>query len=105
MARVGMPVLSPDDVVAAISGAVTTRTRLAVVDHVTSPTAVVFPICRIVAELNARGVPVLVDGAHAPGMLALDVTGIGADYYTGNCHKWMCAPKAAGFLWVREPDA
>ncbi|MFO7549597.1 MAG: aminotransferase class V-fold PLP-dependent enzyme [Acidimicrobiia bacterium] len=95
------PVARPDEMVEAVLSKVTDRTRLAVIDHVTSPTALVLPVDRIVGELEPR-VPVLVDGAHAPGMLPLKVEALGASFYTGNCHKWLCAARGAGFLWVHE---
>jgi isopenicillin-N epimerase len=95
------PLASADQIVEAVLRAVTTNTRLALLDHVTSSTALVLPLQEIIQELEARGVAALVDGAHAPGMLDLDMETLAASYYTGNCHKWMCAPKGAGFLWVR----
>jgi isopenicillin-N epimerase len=100
-APIPFPIGDPGEAVAAILAHVTSRTRIALLDHVTSPTAIILPIREIVAELSARGVESLVDGAHAPGMLPLDVPALGAAYYTGNLHKWLCAPRGTGFLYVR----
>ena len=102
VAEVPFPIAGPEAVLEAVLARVTDRTRLAVIDHVTSQTALVFPIAELVRELEARGVDVLVDGAHAPGMVDVDIGALAPAYYAANCHKWICAPKGVGFLWVRE---
>ncbi len=88
--------------VEAVARAITPRTRLALLDHITSATALRLPIEPLVALFTAREIPVIVDGAHAPGQIALDVAAIGATWYIGNSHKWLCAPKSSAFLAVAE---
>lgn len=101
VAEIPFPISSPDQVVEAIDRAFDASTRLLLVDHVTSPTGLVMPIHEIVDLAHRRGVRVLVDAAHAPGMVDVDLRTIDADYYTANHHKWLCGPKASGFLWTR----
>jgi isopenicillin-N epimerase len=101
-AYIPFPIKSEDEVVEAFIRAITPRTKLAMVDHITSGTGLIFPVERIVNELESRGVEVLIDGAHAPGMVDLNLDKIGASYYTGNCHKWICSPKGSALLYVRK---
>ena len=100
VASVPFPVESPSQVTETVLGAVTDRTRIAVIDHITSPTALVYPLEQIVSALEPE-VPVRVDGAHGPGQVPVALDDLGASWYTGNLHKWVCAPKGAAFLHTR----
>jgi len=102
MAMLPIPMTS-NDVVGRIVDAATPRTRLAIIDHIASAPALVFPVAEITRALQARGVKVMVDGAHALGQLDLNLDGIGADWYTATAHKWFYAPKGSAFLHARNP--
>ena len=97
------PWMDADAVVSAVAAALTPRTRIAVLDHVPSKSALLLPIERMIAACHAADVPVLMDGAHAPGHVGLDMKSIDADWYVGNCHKWLNSAKGCGFLYAR-PD-
>ena len=101
VADIPFPLASPSQAASAVLDAVTPETALVVLDHVTSATGLVLPIEEIAADLEPD-VTVLIDGAHAPGMVEVDISAIGASFYTANCHKWICSPKGAGFVWVDD---
>jgi isopenicillin-N epimerase len=91
---------SEDEILEGIERALTPRTRLLIVDHITSATATIFPVKRVAELVRSKDIPVLIDGAHSPGQIALDVPSLGADWYTGNAHKWLFAPRGCGLLWT-----
>jgi isopenicillin-N epimerase len=95
--RANVVLVEPEELISNIG----IRTRAVVVSHITSPTALVQPVEEICAAARRAGVFTIVDGAHAPGQVALDIEAIWPDVYAGNCHKWLCAPKGSGFLWAR----
>jgi isopenicillin-N epimerase len=95
--RANVVLVEPEELI----GSIGIRTRAIVVSHITSPTALVLPVEEICEAARSAGVLSIVDGAHVPGHVALDVEAVGADIYAGNCHKWLCAPKGSGFLWAR----
>ena len=96
------PATNPDAIVAAVRERLSPRTRLAVFDHVSSATALVMPVVELAAVCRPVGAKVLIDAAHAPGMLALDLPSMGADWISGNAHKWLFAPKGCAFLWAAK---
>jgi isopenicillin-N epimerase len=96
-----LPVHSAEAVVEQFWQGVTERTRLIYLSHITSPTALRLPVEAICAKARQAGIMTMIDGAHAPGQLSLDLEALGADFYVGNCHKWMLSPKGAGFLHAR----
>lgn len=98
---VPMPLLSEEAFTDAILAGMTERTRVLFLSHITSPTALVFPIERVVVEARKRGIYTVIDGAHTPGHIPLDLDALGADFYSGNCHKWMMSPKGSAFLHAR----
>ncbi len=106
IADLPFPMEHPEQAVDAVMGALSARTRLLVIDHATSKTALVLPVEEIVAEARDRGIAVLIDGAHGPGMLPLEIERLGADYYAANAHKWLGAPRGSAMLWAapeRQP--
>lgn len=103
VANVPFPVASASDLTNAILSKITSRTKLALLSHVTSSSGLIFPLEHVVPALESMGVRVIVDGAHAPGMVpTVNLSKLGASYYTANCHKWICSPKSGAFLFVRR---
>ena len=97
---VPFPLQDEEEILQAFTQAINKNTRMAVIDHVSSPLAIIYPLEKMLAICNATGIKSLVDGAHAPGMLPVNLHSMNADWYVGNCHKWLFAAKGCGFLWA-----
>jgi isopenicillin-N epimerase len=99
---VSVPIRSAEEVIDAIWSGVTDRTRVLFISHITSPTAITFPVKPLIDRARERGIVTIVDGAHAPGQIELDLRELGADFYSGNLHKWLMSPKGSAFLYARK---
>ena len=102
IAEIPFPISSEDEITTAILNLVTSKTKLVMLDHITSATGIIFPVEKLTQELESRGIEVLIDGAHAPGMIDLNINALGASYYIGNCHKWICSPRGSALMHVRK---
>ena len=102
LVKVPLPLVAEAEFTAELLAAMTERTKVLFLSHITSATSLVFPIAAAVTEARARGIYSVIDGAHAPGHIALNLDALGADFYAGNCHKWLMAPKGSAFLHVRK---
>jgi isopenicillin-N epimerase len=94
------PVRSPESVIEAVDAAITPKTRIVLIDHITADSALVLPVAEIASRCRKRGVAVLVDGAHGPGAIPVDISTLGVDWYAGNLHKWAWSPRSSGILWT-----
>jgi len=99
--QIKTPLTTEENFIDCLWRGVTSRTRVIFISHITSPTAMIFPIKEIVRRAHEAGIITIIDGAHAPGQIPLHLDSLGADFYCGNLHKWLCAPKGAGFLYAR----
>ena len=101
-ANVPFPIDAPQQMIDAIAASITPKTRMIAIDQIASPTALIFPVKEIIAMAKSKGIATLIDGAHAPGQIDLDLTDLGPDFWVGNFHKWLCAPKGTAVLFVAE---
>ena len=102
IANVPLPLISEDEFVNVFKKKMNKKTKILFISHITSPTSLVFPLKRLIKETNKRNIISIIDGAHAPGHIKLNITDLKADFYSGNCHKWMMAPKGSAFLWANK---